>query len=100
MGLAQRRPVDVGAFTLSGGPYTIRASDVEAYQAPFETEAGREALHAMMDACDFKRLLEEISDGFCSWQTDYPELVVELVDKVNRGEELNETAKGKKRVGD
>jgi len=142
--LAQRRPVDVGAFTLSGGPYTIRASDVEAYQAPFETEAGREALHAMMDACDFKRLLEEVSDGFCSWktdscvawgdtdryldldtaiswqedkrtcitthlfkkscghypQTDYPELVVELVDKVVRGEELNESAKGKKRVGD
>merc|ERR1719426_140054 len=95
----------------------------------------------MMDALDFKRLLEEISDGFCSWktdscvawgdtdryldldtaiswqedkrtcitthlfkkscghypQTDYPELVVELVVK---GDEVNQSAKGRKRVGD
>ena len=142
--LAQRRPIDVGAFTISGGPYTIRASDVEAYQAPFETEAGREALHAMMDALNFKELLEEVSDGFRGWktdscvawgdtdryldletalswqedkrtciqthmfkkscghypQTDYPELVVELVDKVVKGEEINQSAKGRKRVGD
>jgi pimeloyl-ACP methyl ester carboxylesterase len=142
--VAQRRPIDVGAFTLSGGPYTIRASDVEAYQAPFETEAGREALHAMMDALNFKELLEEVSDGFRGWktdscvawgdtdryldldtalewqedkrtciqthlfkkscghfpQTDYPELVVELVDKVVKGEEVNQSAKGRKRVGD
>merc|ERR1711924_77960 len=107
--LAQRRPIDVGAFTISGGPYTIRASDVEAYLAPFETEAGREALHAMMDALNFKELLEEVSDGFRGWkkescghypQTDYPELVVELVDKVVKGEEINQSAKGRKRVGD
>merc|ERR1712124_186796 len=116
-----------GVFTISGGPYTIRASDVEAYQAPFETEAGREALHAMMDALNFKELLEGDSDGYLdletalSWQedkrtciqthmfkkscghypqTDYPELVVELVDKVVKGEEINQSAKGRKRVGD
>ena len=33
-------------------------------------------------------------------QTDYPELVVELVDKVVKGEEINQSAKGRKRVGD
>ena len=60
----RKSSVDAGMFVASGGPYAVQWDDAQAYQEPFDTEAGREAFFATMDQCDWKGLLAEVDAGF------------------------------------
>ena len=64
----RKSSIDAGMFVASGGPYAVQWDDAQAYQEPFDTEAGKEAFFATMDQCDWKGLLAEVDAGFDQWQ--------------------------------